>query len=285
MDKVRSRCWLGTWNNYPEDWKEVINKNSYECVAQEEQGKNAEKKHIQFAVRFENQRCGSTLKKMFPGAHLEKADNWAACKNYCRKENTRAGEQIDNTIKPRCRDPMEGRELNAVQVWMKNIIDSEPDDRSIYWLYDPHGCSGKTTYAKHLCITRKDIILLGGKSADMKYGVQAFLEKPANKLHTVLMNISRACEEKISYTGMEEVKDGMFFSTKYKCGMVIFDNPHIIVLANRLPDEERMTADHWLVYEKLENGIVIPYEKNQKLEEPEEAIYLQHQMVFEDNIA
>ena len=39
--------------------------------------------------------------------------------------------------------------------WEKEIIEiikNEPDDRTIYWFWEPTGCTGKTTFAKYLYI-------------------------------------------------------------------------------------------------------------------------------------
>jgi hypothetical protein len=48
---------------------------------------------------------------------------------------------------------------------------------------------------------------------------------------------------------MENVKDGLFFSTKYESGMVRYNPPHVIVFANVPPDVTKMSADRWVIKE------------------------------------
>ena len=52
---------------------------------------------------------------------------------------------------------------------------------------------------------------------------------------------------KISYDGIEEIKDMMFYSGKYEGGMVVGKCPRFIVFANNPPIFEKMSADRWRV--------------------------------------
>lgn len=243
---TRSRNWLGTWNNYPEDWQTVIEGNCAEYVAQLEKGKDAEKEHVQFAFRFNEARHFNAVSKLFPGAHIEVAKNWEACKNYCRKDDTAQGERIDNTKKLICKDPLEGKEMRPIQQDIINIVNEEPDDRTVHWFYDPTGGAGKTTLAKHLCIHNKDCLYLTGKASDMKYGVFTWLQK--NKLKTIIIDLTRSVEAFVSYQGIEEIKNGIFYNTKYESTMCVFDSPHVIVLSNFLPDVDALSADRWNIH-------------------------------------
>lgn len=254
---IRGRCWLGTWQNYPEDWATIIKSNADDFVAQLEKGEETEKLHVQFAVKFKEHKTLSSLQKMFKGAHLEKAINWAACKNYCRKDKTAEGERIDNTLKfVAVRDPLEGKELRPIQKEIIDIVNTEPDDRTVHWFYDPKGSAGKTTVAKHLCIKRGDVIYVAGKSADMKFGVQQFVRK--YDIRAVIMDYTRSTEGFVSYQGIEEIKNGIFYSGKYESGMVLFNNPHVIILSNFLPDLNALSFDRWNIHDYSEENPSIP---------------------------
>lgn len=248
---TRSCNFIGTWNNYPADWKRIIESNCLVYVAQLEKGKNAEKEHIQFAIKFKEARHFKAVCKLFPGAHIEPAKNWAACKNYCKKDDTAQGERIDNTNKPPCKDPLADKKLREIQEDILDIVNSEPDDRTVHWFYDPVGGAGKTTLAKHLCLHNKDCLYLTGKASDMKYGIFQWLQK--NKLKTVLIDLTRSVESFVSYQGIEEVKNGIFYNTKYESTMCLFDNPHVIILANFLPDKSALTEDRWHIHNYDQN--------------------------------
>lgn len=242
---TRSRCWIGTWHSFPNDWQTQVRVNTVEAVGQEEVGKETDKRHLQFAVRFKNARTLAQVKLLYPGAHLEPSNNWNACKAYCNKEDTYAGNRLTKPLP--CKDPLDGKELRPIQRDILNIVNSEPDDRTVHWFYDPAGGSGKTTLAKHILLHNPDnTFFCGGKSADMKYGIFTHLKK--KKLKTVLINLTRTCENYVSYQGIEEIKDGLFYNTKYESDMVLFDSPHVIILANFLPDKTALSEDRWHIH-------------------------------------
>jgi len=244
----RSRSWLCTWNNFPEDWQAVITScGAIDYSAQKEKGKDAEKEHIQFAVRFEEAKSLKTMQGLFKGAHLEPAKNWIAAKQYCMKADTQVEEGIVSKPPPVCRDPLEGRAYRPVQEQIIEIVKSEPDDRSIHWFFDPEGSAGKTTIAKHICLHHSDAIYLTGKSADMKFGVMSWLNS-GKKLKTVMIDLTRSVEAFVSYQGIEEIKNGIFYNTKYESGMVLFDNPHIIIMSNFMPEMDMLSADRWVIH-------------------------------------
>jgi len=244
----RSRSWLCTWNNFPEDWQSVIEHcGAVDYSAQKEKGKDAEKEHIQFAVRFELQKAFASVQDLFKGAHIEPAKDWVKAKQYCMKKDTQVEEGIVSKPPPVCRDPLEGRAYRPIQEAIIEIVKSQPDDRSIHWFYDPEGSAGKTTIAKHICLHHEDAIYLTGKSADMKFGVMTWL-KSGRKLRTVIIDLTRSVEAFVSYQGIEEIKNGIFYNTKYESGMVLFDNPHIIIMSNFLPEMAMLSADRWVIH-------------------------------------
>lgn len=246
----RSRSWLCTWNNFPEDWQAIITGcGAVDYSAQKEKGKDAEGEHIQFAVRFEDAKSFKTVQELFKGAHIEPAKNWFKAKQYCMKKDTQVEIGITKEEMPKCRDPLAGKTLRPIQSKILDIIKGEPDDRTIHWFHDPEGGAGKTSLAKHICLNNKDAIYLTGKSADMKFGVMKFLEDEEKGLKTVIIDLTRSVEAFISYQGIEEIKNGIFYNTKYESGMVMFDNPHIIILSNFMPNFEMLSADRWALHE------------------------------------
>lgn len=267
----RSRAWFCTWNNFPEDWQAIIKGcGAVDYSAQKEKGKDAEGEHIQFAVKFENARQFTAVQELFKGAHIEPAKDWIKVKNYCMKEDTRVEKGIIHKPNQICRDPLEGKELRPVQKQIMDIINSESEDRWIHWFYDPDGCIGKTTIAKSVCINDKSAICLSGKASDMKYGVMSMVSA-GRPPKTVFIALTRSVESFVSYQGIEEVKDGFFFNTKYECGMCILENPHIIVLSNFYPEKTTMTPDRWKIWNcqgKDKKAVLEGEDKNKEETEP-----------------
>lgn len=125
---TRSRDWCLTWNNYPVNWKENFS-DCKEYYAQEETGENGNN-HIQGCIKYENAISFTSIKKKFPGAHIEKCKNWQASKQYCQKQETRTGIQINSERK--INDTLNTIEKNNFQKKVEKIIKKNPDDRTIY---------------------------------------------------------------------------------------------------------------------------------------------------------
>lgn len=247
---VRARAWILTWNNYTEQDTETLTQlaqeNCSDYVWQPEVGKEGTP-HLQIALYFKSARTFSQVKKMLPKCHIEKARNWNAAKAYCRKEDTRAGETVAKG-KIAVKDPLEGRELWDFQKEILELIETEPDDRSIHWYWEPKGNTGKTSLAKHICLKHKDAIYICGKAADMKCAI-AELCKAGSPPRICIVDLTRTTEGFTGslYQGLEEIKNGIFFSGKYESGMVMFNSPHIICFANWEPEVGALSQDRWVI--------------------------------------
>lgn len=250
--KKRGRCWGPcTWNNYTEEDLTELNiwlKNecieSYINIEVSESGTP----HLQFCFKFQNARTFDSLKKRYPKAHFETSNNWNATKNYCCKVETAISNITNTSTRRPLKDPLDGLELRPWQQLVMDIIAEEPDDRTIHWIYDNKGCAGKTTLAKHICLKRpNEVLYISGKSADIKYGITQFLQNEKNDMYVCFIDLTRSIENFVSYEGIESIKNGIFYNTKYESGMVIFNNPHVIVLANFEPDYSKLSLDRWNV--------------------------------------
>lgn len=160
--------------------------------------------------------------------------------NYCAKQG-------DYSLY-RCSKPRELKliEPRGWQVPVVELVQEEPDDRTIHWLHEPTGGTGKTSLCKYLVVKHKAIIL-GGKASDIRAGVLAYVEKNGETPPLIVVNITRSQEQFVSYEGLENIKDMCFYSGKYEGGMVVGPCPHLIVFANFPPALERMSADRWQV--------------------------------------
>lgn len=64
----------------------------------------------------------------------------------------------------------------------------------------------------------------------------------------IICDIPRTNLEYINYGAIESIKNGMIYSGKYEGGQCIFDNPHVVVFANELPDGSKMSRDRWRIH-------------------------------------
>lgn len=163
-------------------------------------------------------------------------------RTYCSKDNNvRTNMKIARKVKDRYLE----LEPKDWQLELDEILKQEPDPRKVYWFWEESGGAGKSTYAKHICMTR-NALLISGKGADIKFGLIEHINKH-KEIDIVIYDIPRSIEEYVSYTALEEIKNGCFFSGKYESGMCIYNEPHVIVFANFEPKLDKLSKDRWVV--------------------------------------
>lgn len=253
--KAVGRNWLLTINNYePSDLMllESIKPQLSKWGWQEEKAPTTGTIHLQVGLHFKSNKTFNSLKEMFPRANIQKAKNIHAVLNYCRKSETSTGNHKDSSEDKNNKwivakkDPMEGLNWHEWQIRVNELLEQEPDNRSIWWLWEPNGGTGKTTFIKHTVMKRKDVICISGSVKDIMYGITKYIDDNGRAPKIIFMNIPRSVEH-ISYNGLEQVKDGIFYNTKYESGMVVFDSPHVIIMANEKPVISKMSLDRWRI--------------------------------------
>lgn len=140
-------------------------------------------------------------------------------------------------------------ELRPFQKDILKIAKSEPCDRTLYWIYEEQGNTGKTLLAEYLHIFHGAIIT-GGSSKDMKHAVSRWQEITGKNPIVIIVDLARSDRFDISSAkGIESIKNGLFFSGKYESAMVhSVDKPHIFVFANVEPDKILFSLDRWQIY-------------------------------------
>lgn len=248
--KVRPNCmkhWVFTWNNYPGGAKDlIINLGGAKIiVAQEEVGEQGTP-HIQGYVEF-NKKC-RPMGLLPESVHWEKCSNVKASIEYCRKDSTRSGWRLEIGVRAKLSPKIIN--YRPWQAELDILLHEEPDERTINWYWEKTGCTGKTTFARDWCIKHpNETLYVSGKSADIKFGIQKFLESNKNTLKYIFIDVPRTNIDYVSYEAIESIKNGIFFSGKYESGMVMFESPHVVIFANEEPKYDKVSADRWRVLE------------------------------------
>lgn len=247
-EDARYRAWFLTINNPDSDtvntWRMGVNGDK--SVSQLEEGEEKKTPHIQAYVYYKNPKKFSQMKKLFPRARIETVRNIAASIQYCSKEESRLKGPWFHNIK----QPIKLKCITKLRKWQDKLakkLEKEPNDRTINWLWEPNGGSGKTAMARWLAI-RQGAIVVGGKASDAKYAISEQVAKGSYP-RIVVFTFSRTYERFVSYQAMEEIKDGIFFNNKYESKQCIFNPPHVVVFANFPPDEEKLSRDRWNIEE------------------------------------
>lgn len=259
---MRSRHWGITWENYSEQQetrlKEVIQNEMEGQIVYHSLNDQLEETtpHLHAYIYFKNARTFQGVQRLFHGAHIENKavvrdrfrwKNYMANRNKWDPDkepweyNSDDGYQADVEDNNEVFDVMAERGGYLWQEEIMDLLELPPDDRTIYWVYEKNGSRGKTALLKHIKLTLPKVKLVGGNRKDMKYACQG-------KPEIVIVNLTRRTGNKMSYEGIEAVKDGIFFSEKYESNDVVMNCPHVLIVANEPPQWTQLSPDRWEVY-------------------------------------
>lgn len=246
-----AKKWCFTYNNYSvEDYSKIIeilsSNSSIKYIIGEEIGAS-ETPHLQGYINSEKKIRPFTL---FP--NMTKI-HWEKCKGseeqnikYCSKDG-----KFKTNIK--IKKPIKTLSESQLRIWQKEIIDiitNEPDDRKIYWYWEPEGNMGKTTFGKYLSI-KHGAIPIEGKKNDILYCAAE------HESEIYIFDFERSMEEYISYAAMEKIKNGYYMCSKYESKPIIRNPPHIVCFANFEPDLLMLSQDRWIIKLIKQDGSAI----------------------------
>jgi hypothetical protein len=174
-----------------------------------ERGELTGKDNYQGYFRLKNKiRPRSLAKELnsdFAGIEVMAAVNWTALKAYCVKEETRIKGPwfISNQVKkysdlvPLLEDPHPSRRgqtslLEIMKTPGKNI------ERSIYWIYDPYGNTGKSIFSKYLAVVLNALVLGWAYAADLKHAVASCEDEPS----IIIFDLTRTQPSRYDVSGI-----------------------------------------------------------------------------------
>ena len=235
-----------------EEWGEMIfNGIKMRCkkvAMQIERCPETGKRHIQGCLEGNNKLRWTEFK-------LHKSIHWEQCKgtwsdnfSYCTKEDTRDGRNwlkgcmIAQEIKI-----LKEEQLTEWQTDLLSIMDTEADDRTVYWIWSTHGGVGKSSFAKYCAVTRPGVMVANGKATDILAQVVTYKDTTGVFPSIIIMNLPRCTEGHVSYMALEQMKDGLAMSSKYEGGQIIMNPAHVFVFANTPPDMTKMSEDRFKI--------------------------------------
>jgi len=172
--------------------------------------------------------------------------HWEKCRGtreeniaYCSKEDTNPLGNLRPTEVVWSPEPYgwQARFLPELLVW-------PADRRKIHWKWSEQGSIGKSDFARYLVVNH-DALLCAGKASDMKFMIMKYKEEHGNGPRIVIFDVPRSNMSFLSYQGIEEIKNGVFASTKYESQMVVINPPHVLVLSNDEPWPDKMSPDRY----------------------------------------
>lgn len=223
-----------------------------------EQGADSKRLHYQGRLRLRKRLRLPGLKALFelvlPGAHWSPTANANSGNfNYVLKADTRLeGPWQDNSPAPQEKtDDVYTIEEEGLYQWQATVLQScenqrdrkTREPRKINIIVDKRGNTGKSTFVAY-----------------MMYHQKAFRMPPINnykelmgfaidfKSHAYLIDIPRAIPKgKLAelFAGIESLKDGQLYDTRYKGRYETRERPAVWVFSNIIPEDKWLSADRW----------------------------------------
>jgi Putative viral replication protein len=133
--------------------------------------------------------------------------------------------------------------LRQWQNHLNDILQDEPNRRSIIFVVDKIGNHGKSWFADWYQQKTGDScqVLTPGKRSDM-----AYMLNPG--LRVLFLDAPRAKQSDfIQYDFLEDLKNGRVFSPKYESIMKTYAPMHVVVLMNEDPDMSKLSRDRFVI--------------------------------------
>lgn len=228
-------------------------------VAQVERGKKTHRFHVQMYIHATDKVRASTLNKrllkLLQGSPFESSDakpasevGKAALRDYCMKEDTRI-------VGPLGKRPIyTGRDLRCMDTllpWQQQLYDMleiEPDDRTLVWIHNDAGNVGKSKFMKWYRFRKKGVRVPMGTATQLK---ECVIAKGAHRCYLVDLPRVRGKEERLTeiFSALEEIKNGWVESAMHgKPKELMMEPPHVVVFSNQMPNLNLASRDRWRVF-------------------------------------
>lgn len=255
QSKSRSRKWRCALNNYTaaelEHLTQLFKEHCLYYIIGKEMGEEGTP-HLQIYVEFKNQRYFGGVKSFCERMHLEKAKGSRESNfHYCSKENNFITNDKKYLILEKRKKRLDKYSEVVWKPWQQEVLDiinGEVDERKIYFFVDEEGNSGKSFLTKFIYLSNKDKCIITNSNATVSTNQIRKHLQMGKDIKICLADVPRCVTKYMSYQTIENLKDGLFYSGKYKGGICCFKPPHVIVFMNKEPDMEALSPDRYEIY-------------------------------------
>lgn len=151
-----------------------------------------------------------------------------------------------------------GQDLPTVlypwQEEVKSRCMADPDDRTINYIWDPEGNTGKSKFSKYMCYHHKALMLPWGKTGDL---LNLVIKRGGKDIYLFDLSRSRPqdwARDDIA-AAMEQVKNGHVVNLKYETDDFMMNPPHVWCFSNQPPNLSSISIDRWKVWKITRPGL------------------------------
>ncbi len=244
---IQAAVWVFTVNNHTEEDVEQIIAWMGVCCSQwtmqEERGATGTM-HLQGVLRMRKKVRFEQLKNEWPKWHIQKCKGGKKAWEYCMKDDTATGRNwgTEERAESLWDDPLWAE-------WQFEVVRIAKSDRraarrDVNWYWSDAGKTGKSSMATWL-MDKMGAVLCTGNARDMKCQIALKMKDSQWRPKICVWDVPRHKGCCVTWDGIEELKDGRFFSGKYESTTCRFNAPHVFVFANVPPPTAAMSEDRW----------------------------------------
>lgn len=247
------------WTYFPEEketWEDVAKKLKETCkkwVFQEEACPSTGKKHFQGRSSLKTKsRTGWKAMGFDIGKGRASATHDSDSKHfdfYATKIESRINGPYSDKDPEKPYIPIDIREIMSLLPWQTQLFEAcknRRNFRKIYYVYDPKGNIGKTTWARWMAVNQHAKCLpMVNDSKDL---MRMCLDVGVQPTYIVDMPRSINKERLYQFYGaLEMIKSGYAYDDRYRFQDKYFDPPNVVVFSNKFPDVGMLSKDRWVI--------------------------------------
>lgn len=235
--------------------KDICKKHGKKWCFQREEGKETGYRHFQLRISLKEKKRLTAVKKIFgKKSHCSvSSSNSKGTFSYVMKTDTRIDDDYYSNENQEIEKPWQLRKNVQEYPWQLEVREScgVLDDRVINWLWCPKGNIGKTFLCMSLHCER--VAEYVPACNDFKDLMQMLYGKRTAKAYMV--DLPRALDKgKMSQmiAGLEQLKNGYIFDSRYQWKEKIIGSPVIWVFSNTIPYLDTLSSDRWRCWEVVD---------------------------------
>lgn len=184
---------------------------------------------------------------------------WDQAREYCTKTATSISEPFTNEVLYKGKDIEILDRAETRFPWQNSLINKiidfdtlrvkDADDRTIIWIRDTKGSTGKSKLVKWFCSRYNNMVKISfGTSSQLRSAIIA-----AGQRQVYFVDVPRTLGSDDSMaslmSALEDLKNGFVVSSMYGQNQsILLDPPHIIVFSNQECPYKMMSLDRWEIY-------------------------------------
>lgn len=212
----------------------IKNNDIHKWIVAKETGRSG---YEHWQIRLSTNRSFEDLKGVFPTAHIEPSTEWG---DYERKEANFVCDQDTNDVL-RCRF---GKLRENQRRILREVYRSS--DRSIVTVYDPCGGTGKSFLCRWLY--ERNLGFYVPPTVRNTQGIIQYVASGYRGQRIIVIDIPRSSRwTNELYEGIETIKDGLVYDTRYSAKMRDIWGVKVLCLTNTQPCLDSLSLDRWIL--------------------------------------